>query len=323
MVDRGAIQPGMEVLGTDGVVVGRVASLEAESLRLSPAADGRSHLIGLALVSRVDRQVHLGVTGSTIAGGARGGTVSTILPGAAAATGAGAAPSSASAAPRPAATAAPSAAPADDSHASPLPPVRNPAVENSRPRGNYYLPWFLGGLLLLLLLFALLRSCDTNDEGVRSTAAGTQAVDRSDAANRAGPGRYAEGSIAYELDRFLGSGAPPPRTLVFDKLNFETGSAALRAEDVGDLDQIAQVMNAYPQARIAVIGYTDARGGGRANARLGEERARAVVDGLAVRGIERSRMEGRSGGEQEPVADNRRAEGQAENRRTELIVLSR
>jgi outer membrane protein OmpA-like peptidoglycan-associated protein len=189
------------------------------------------------------------------------------------------------------------------------------------PRGNYYLPWVLGGLLLLLALFALLRGCDTDDRQVRSAPVETRSTEttRSDAA----PGRLTEGTVAYELDRFLASDAPPPRTLTFDKLNFETGSSALRPEDVTDLDQLAQVLNTHPRARIAVIGYADARGSRRANARLGEERARAIVDGLTTRGIAADRLEGRSGGEAEPVANNRSAEGQAENRRTELIVLSR
>jgi outer membrane protein OmpA-like peptidoglycan-associated protein len=294
---REAILPGLEVLTSDGLLLGTVARVEGEAIAVTAAGAGaRSRLIPIALVARVDRHVHLKADRAGLDAAA-----------AAAAAGAGLG-------------AAASPASAEEPLEGPLPPVRNPAVGNARPRGNYYLPWVLGGLLLLLLLFGLLRGCDTDtDERVDRRPVAAQPGDE----NRSKGGRYETGTIAHELDRFLASGEPAPRTLRFERLNFDTGSAAVRAEDVPDLDQIAQVLNAHPRARIAIIGYTDALGSGRANARLGGERARAIVDGLVTRGISAERLEGRSGGEDQPVGSNRRPEGRAENRRTELIVLSR
>lgn len=300
---REAILPGLEVLTSDGVLLGTVARVEGEVIALAatPAAAGSPRLVSLGLVSRVDRHVHLKVdkAGFDAAPQASGSA------GAAAAAGAGLG-----------AAASPAAEPLE----GPLPPVRNPAVGNARPRGNYYLPWVLGGLLLLFLLFALLRGCDTDDD--RRDDRGVTAP-RPVEKGRPADGRYGSGTIAYELDRFLASNEPAPRTLTFERLNFDTGSAALRQENVPDLDGIAQVLNAHPGTRIAIIGYTDALGSGRANARLGRQRAEAIVDGLVTRGISADRLDARSGGEDQPVGSNRRAEGRAENRRTELIVLSR
>jgi outer membrane protein OmpA-like peptidoglycan-associated protein len=44
---------------------------------------------------------------------------------------------------------------------------------------------------------------------------------------------------------------------------------------------------------------------------------------LAERGVNRANIETASGGDQDPRATNATEEGRAENRRTELIVLSR
>jgi outer membrane protein OmpA-like peptidoglycan-associated protein len=294
---REAIKPQMEVLTSDGVVVGKVESVTGDALSLAQTAPASSvhRSIPLSLVGNVDRHVRLTATNAGLAAAIAAAGTAAASKGA---HGSGAAPLE-----------------------GPLPPVRNPAVGNARPRGNYYLPYVLGALLLLLLLFALLRGCDT--DGERADTRPVIPVSTEERREEAATGRYASGTIAYELDRFLASDEPAPRTLTFEKLNFDTGSAALRPEDVIDLDQIAQVMNTHPRSRIAIIGYTDARGGRRANARLGEQRAEAIVEGLVTRGIAADRLEARSGGERQPVANNRSSEGQAENRRTELIVVSR
>ena len=296
---RDGIVPQMEVLTSDGTVLGKVGSIEGDAIALTQAGSPvpAHSRIPLSLVGRVDRHVHLTATRAGLA---------------AALAGAGAVPLGAVPA-----AGAPPAEPIE----GPLPPVRNPAVGNARPRGNYYLPWVLGALLLLVLLFVTLRGCDTEEGKGRAPGPVTGAVDPGRGQSESG--RYAAGTIAFELDRFLAGGDPAPRTLVFDKLNFDTGSAVVRPEDVADLDHIAQVLNAYPRTRIAIIGYADARGSRRANARLGGQRADAIVGALVARGISAERLEGRSGGEAQPVGSNRSAEGQAENRRTELIVLTR
>jgi hypothetical protein len=194
---RESILPGLEVLTSDGVLLGTVAKLEGDTIGLAAtgAAPGTPRQVPLALVARVDRHVHLNVD--------RAGVDK-----------------------HPAAAASPAAA--DAPIEGPLPPVRNPAVGNARPRGNYYLPYVLGGLLLLLLLFGLLRGCDSDeDDREDRRPVVTQGPGR-----EAPRGRYETGTIAYELDRFLASGDPAPRTLSFERLNFDTGSAAVRQQDV-------------------------------------------------------------------------------------------
>lgn len=217
----------------------------------------------------------------------------------------------------------------NDDAATALPPIRNPAVKGARPRGNYYLPWVLALLGTMLLLFALLRSCETSERDPQVTQT-TTSQETAPAAASAERGQSAPvvtglttGTIAYALNDHLASGTTGERTFTFDNLNFRTGSARIAREDQQDLDDVARVLAAYPNARIAVVGFTDAAGGERANARLGGDRANAVVGELAERGVAPDRLEARSGGEAAPAGPNDQAQGRAENRRTELIVLSR
>jgi outer membrane protein OmpA-like peptidoglycan-associated protein len=131
------------------------------------------------------------------------------------------------------------------------------------------------------------------------------------------------GTLAYDIDRFMGSKDGLPRTFTFDAVNFDSGTANLRAADSSDLDDIARVLAAYPESRAAIVGYADALGDSRFNRDLGANRAQAVIAALASRGVAPKRLEARSGGETDPAATNATPGGRFENRRTELVILER
>ena len=103
----------------------------------------------------------------------------------------------------------------------------------------------------------------------------------------------------------------------------DTGSAVIRTADRPTVDVLARILAAYPNARVRVVGYADARGGTAANADLGRARAEAVAAALATAGVARAGVEAASGGEGSPAATNATAPGQAENRRTELMVIAK
>jgi OOP family OmpA-OmpF porin len=69
-----------------------------------------------------------------------------------------------------------------------------------------------------------------------------------------------------------------------------------------------------------IEGHTDSIGKDAYNQKLSERRALAVREYLAAQGIAESRMIPTGFGESQPVADNKTAEGRAENRR---VVLRR
>ncbi len=209
---------------------------------------------------------------------------------------------------------------------SPIPPIKNPAVEGARPRRNYWLPWILLALAILALI-GMLTQCGRDEDKINEAIARDRAT-QEQANQVAGttvpgaPGTYQQGTIAYNVNQYLMSNARAERTFSFGALNFDTGSARIRDIDRSDIGALANALKQRPGLRAAVVGYADARGDDRANARLGMERARAVIAALRERGVDVSNIEARSGGELNPVAGDS-AQGMAQNRRTEFVLLGR
>jgi len=71
----------------------------------------------------------------------------------------------------------------------------------------------------------------------------------------------------------------------FDNLNFNTGTATLKPESEKQLDNIAEILKAFPDAKIKIGGYTDATGNSAANKKLSQGRADAAKNGLDKRGV--------------------------------------
>lgn len=190
-------------------------------------------------------------------------------------------------------------------------------------KGFNWLPWLLLALGLLALLFALSRCgkhdaavvapVTTNDTTMSNTVvAETPNAPKSDALNG-----------VSGLGAYLGGTQATPRTFTFEKINFDTAKSDIRAQDQAEIDQVAGVLKQYGKTRIRIAGYADSRGSDPANMKLGEARANAVKAALVAKGIDAGRIDTVSGGAHDPVDTNATPEGRFENRRTELVVLSR
>ena len=119
-----------------------------------------------------------------------------------------------------------------------------------------------------------------------------------------------------------GPGLTRGATVVIGVVNFDFNKFDLSSDAHRILDDVATSL-ARPEAsslNLIVTGNTDAIGGESYNARLGENRAKAVSDYLVSKGIAASRITQRSAGETNPVASNSNPEGRATNRRV-LIEL--
>jgi outer membrane protein OmpA-like peptidoglycan-associated protein len=190
-------------------------------------------------------------------------------------------------------------------------------IEKKKPN---WLAWIALAAGILALLFALSRCgrdetvavapapSSTPTEVVATTPGATSATAL---VGTSGLGGYLSGTEAA------------PRTFQFEQLTFDTAKSTLRPGDAQEVATIAAVLKQYGNTRVRIAGYADARGPAAANVALGKARADAVKDGLVAQGIDAARIETVSGGEADPVDTNATTAGQAENRRTELVVTSR
>ena len=115
------------------------------------------------------------------------------------------------------------------------------------------------------------------------------------------PGAFGVGAAGR-----AGAGAPgSPQdfaTNVGDRVFFETDSTELTATAQTTLDRQAEWLNRYSRYAFAVEGHADERGTREYNFALGAQRAEAVKNYLASRGVAASRIRTTSFGKERPVA---------------------
>lgn len=125
---------------------------------------------------------------------------------------------------------------------------------------------------------------------------------------------FVEGSDAISNDAWYN----------FDRLTFTTGSANVdMAKSKEQLDNIVNIMKAYPKVNVKLGGYTDNTGNEAANLRLSQARADNVKAAIVAAGIDGSRIETEGYGIAHPVASNDTEEGRAQNRRIALRVTAK
>jgi len=190
-----------------------------------------------------------------------------------------------------------------------------------------WLLWLLLALGLLALLFGL-RRCSQNDAMTRvvpipATAPATDTAVIPAHATSPVPESGAVPAGMSGVGNYLAGTEALPQTFFFEKLHFDTAKSDIRAADRDEVNMLGAAMKQYPNARIRIVGYADARGGASANATLGKKRAESVKEALVADGIAPERVDTASGGESNPVDSNATSSGQAENRRTELVILER
>jgi len=101
-------------------------------------------------------------------------------------------------------------------------------------------------------------------------------------------------------------------------VSFDTGRADIKPQMRPVLDEISR--NLDPAVRLNIVGHTDSTGSDAINDPLSRERAMAVRDYLASRGVASSRVTVAGRGSHEPVASNDTESGRAANRRVEIFL---
>lgn len=158
------------------------------------------------------------------------------------------------------------------------------------------------------------------------------------------------GAVAAEADRAAiaqAAGAAVPRSTVdnkltvapppFDKvavqqqinaviagaqITFEPSSATLTAVGTATVARVAEVLRTAPLATIEVGGHVaDTPGTARNPQTLSDQRAAAVKAALEQLGVPTANITAKGYAASRPIADNNTPQGQAANRRVEIVVL--
>lgn len=255
---REDIAHGMQVLGSDGAVLGLVDGVEDTAIKLQrgDSADGIHHFVPLDSVDRVDEHVHLNVTSTA----ARAGWV-------------------------PAAGAGTTGA------------ASHHAAEGAR-KGMSWLPWVIGALLLLGLILLLRgcddddaaqvadpNAADTSMAGTTAPVAGAGATDEN--------GQL----MTRDVETYLAGTEATPRTFGFNNVFFDTGSSTIRPDDQQEVAALAKVLATRPGLKADIVGMADAQGNDTANTKLAMDRARAVMKLLVANGVSAGGLTVSSAGE--------------------------
>lgn len=149
------------------------------------------------------------------------------------------------------------------------------------------------------------------------------------AAVGAGIGYYMDKQQEEMQQSLQGTGIEVQRT-ADNTLNLTMPSNVTFAHDKADLtfeaqnalNSVSQVLNNYPDSRIAITGYTDDTGSDAYNQRLSEVRAASVANYLALHGVNPARMSQQGMGESSPKVPNTSDANRAINRRVELAIIA-
>ena len=109
---------------------------------------------------------------------------------------------------------------------------------------------------------------------------------------------------------------------ISEQVQFETGTAVLRADSDPVLSDVAGILKAHPEIeRVQIQGHTDDTGSDEYNRELSQRRAESVLRWLTEHGVDEKRLEARGMGRSRPIADNATDEGRARNRRVEFLIV--
>lgn len=111
--------------------------------------------------------------------------------------------------------------------------------------------------------------------------------------------------------------------LNLDRLAFESDSDELAPGSDEQLQNLAQILGAFPALKLKVAGYDDDTGPPEKSMARSTTRARNVVAALVALGVEANRLQSAGYGQEHPVATNTTAEGRARNRRVDINVVAK
>lgn len=122
------------------------------------------------------------------------------------------------------------------------------------------------------------------------------------------------------IDNIIEKAVVKRESFVIDKVKFKFDEDVLTKEAEMILNNVALVMNKYPEEKFEILGHTDSWGSDLYNLNLSERRAKSVKNYLISKGVDGTRLFTAGCGERMPIADNNTEIGRAINRRIEFSI---
>jgi peptidoglycan-associated lipoprotein len=112
------------------------------------------------------------------------------------------------------------------------------------------------------------------------------------------------------------------RNMLATMIHFDYDKSNIRTSDAAALDSKVAILRANPNVRLRISGHCDERGSDEYNLALGNRRATSTKQYLVSHGIDASRIETLSFGEERPAAMGHDEAAWAQNRRSEFEIIA-
>jgi len=110
------------------------------------------------------------------------------------------------------------------------------------------------------------------------------------------------------------------KSFTIDNILFATNSFELNSDSKFILDQFITFLKENPTVKVTIEGHTDDLGDDAENLTLSENRAKASMDYLVSKGIDKNRLTAKGYGETKPKVKNSSSANRAKNRRTDFMI---
>ena len=111
-------------------------------------------------------------------------------------------------------------------------------------------------------------------------------------------------------------------TISIENIQFKPESAILQPSEQEKLEKISEILKAFPDNDLLVVGHTALAGTEESRQRLSELRAASVADFLINQGAkDKKHIFTKGVGATQPIASNDTPGGKAKNRRVEITIM--
>lgn len=180
--------------------------------------------------------------------------------------------------------------------------------------------WFLLLLLIPLLLLPFCHHQDADQPASATpspTATALPTADTTSTANTPSPLSSTPTTNRASNPFARNTSGPDTGKAV---LNFDVNATTPNAASTSTLDAVVAYLQANPNDRISLAGYTDNSGSADVNRQLTQQRVNNVKDALARAGVDANRISTANFGEAYPVTDNANPHARELNRRVEITL---